>query len=185
MAKQANGVYWATYYNGATGYRIDANENACAYTATVSNTTITLHKLGKVIPAGTAVILVGDDNCITMSISNDDAENLVANDLQGVDVSTQTSSLGTGTFYVLGNKNSKFGFHEYTGNSMPARKAYLMLSVAAAHELNILFGDEATGINAVKGLSDDSGELYNLAGQRVNQSAKGIYIKNGRKVVIK
>lgn len=185
MAKQANGVYWATYYNGATGYRIDANENACAYTATVSNSTITLHKLGKVIPAGTAVILVGDDNSITMSISNDDAEHVVANDLQGVDVSTQTSSLGTGTFYVLGNKNSKFGFHEYTGNSMPARKAYLMISVAAAHELNIIFGDEATGISAVKGMSDDSGELYNLAGQRVNQSTKGIYIKNGRKVVIK
>ena len=38
----------------------------------------------------------------------------------------------------------------------------------------------------LKGLmSDDSGELFNLAGQRVNQSAKGIYIKNGRKVVIK
>ena len=186
-AKHANGAYWTTYYNGATGYKIDADENACAYTATVSGNTIKLHKLGKVIPAATAVILVCDDNSISMTVSNDEPENTVGNDLHGVDVSAQTSSLGSGKFYVLGNKNSHFGFHEYTGTSMPARKAYLLLpSSTPANELTMVFEDEdVTGVNDVRGqMSDGGGELYNLAGQRIAQPSKGLYIKNGKKVVL-
>ena len=53
--------YWTTLYRGDAGFAIVAEENACAYTATVSGSEITLHRLGKVIPQGTAVIIVGED----------------------------------------------------------------------------------------------------------------------------
>ena len=189
-ANLANGNYWTTYYNGAIGYTIDAGENACAYTATVSNTTITLHKLGKVIPAGTAVILVGDDSSIDMTASSDAAEYTVSNDLHGVDVATSTSALGTGTFYVLANKNAKFGFHEYTGASMPARKAYLLLAGSEARELTMVFEDEATGILSVHGswfTVQGSDAWYTLDGRKLSgkPTSKGLYIVNGRKEVVK
>ena len=48
-------------------------------------------------------------------------------------------------------------------------------------------GGEATGIDAVEIAADKivSGEIYNLAGQRVAQPTNGIYIVNGKKVLIK
>lgn len=43
-----------------------------------------------------------------------------------------------------------------------------------------------TGINDVRSqMEDGRGEVYNLAGQRVSQPTKGLYIVNGKKVVIK
>ncbi|MBO5583033.1 MAG: hypothetical protein J5942_00895 [Prevotella sp.] len=45
---------------------------------------------------------------------------------------------------------------------------------------------ETTGISAVKTAADSKdGEWYDLSGRRVGQPAKGIYVKNGKKVVIK
>jgi hypothetical protein len=55
-----------------------------------------------------------------------------------------------------------------------------------AHILSILF-DDATGIEKVEKDASvkENGEFFNLAGQRVAQPTKGLYIVNGKKVVIK
>ncbi len=191
-ANAAEGNYWTTFYCGEAGYRIDDNENACAYTATygVANEvgTLTLHKLGKVVPADNAVIIVGEDNAVSMT--KDDTSSAtynVDNDLRGVDDATAVSTLGTGTFYVLGNQNSHFGFHQYTGTTMAAGKAYLLVSGASApaRGFSIVF-DEADGIREVKG-GKDADAWHNLDGRRINgsPSAKGIYIHEGRKEVLK
>lgn len=42
----------------------------------------------------------------------------------------------------------------------------------------------STGINAVN-FDDADAVIYNVAGQKVNKAAKGLYIKNGKKVVVK
>ena len=44
---------------------------------------------------------------------------------------------------------------------------------------------EATGISTVKTANTGNGMIYNLAGQRVDNSYKGLVIKNGKKVVQK
>ena len=185
-AHLANGNYWTTYYNSSKGFKIADTERACAYTATYAAGTLTLHKLGKVIPANTAVVIVAEGNSISMTSCEEAAEYDVSNDLRGTDVSTSTSSLGEGTFYVLGNQNSHFGFHEYKGTTMVGRKAYLLVpGSVSASALTIVFDDGATGVNEVRSLKADvRGEYYNLAGQRVAQPTKGLYIANGRKVVI-
>ena len=62
-------------------------------------------------------------------------------------------------------------------------RAYLT-DVSGAREIN--FEDETTGLTDVSSkTSDGRGECFNLAGQRVAQPTKGLYIVNGRKVVIK
>jgi hypothetical protein len=51
---------------------------------------------------------------------------------------------------------------------------------------NFVIDGEATGINAVNGSElKVNGEYYNLAGQRVANPTKGLYIVNGKKYMIK
>lgn len=45
--------------------------------------------------------------------------------------------------------------------------------------------NETTGIEAVKSQTNKSTPIYNLAGQRVSSSAKGIVIKDGKKMVMR
>lgn len=52
-------------------------------------------------------------------------------------------------------------------------------------ELYFLGGKLETGIQAVENATAKSGAIYNVAGQRVNNVSKGIYIQNGKKVFVK
>ena len=171
-ANAAEGNYWTTFYCGEAGYRIDDSENACAYTATygVANEvgTLTLHKLGKVVPADNAVVIVGEDNAVSMTKDDTSSTTYNAdNDLRGVDEATAVSKLGTGTFYVLGNQNSHFGFHQYTGTTMAAGKAYLLVSgtSAPARSFSIVF-EGTDGIKEVKG-GKGTDVWHNLDGRRI------------------
>ena len=77
-------------------------------------------------------------------------------------------------------------FQPSSGGDLPAGKAYLNIAVSSAPVLNLNFGDDTTGIDMVKGEGFKvNGEFYNLNGQRVTQPTKGLYIVNGKKVVIK
>lgn len=57
--------------------------------------------------------------------------------------------------------------------------------------INLSYGDaDPTAVNSVKGEREEvETTLYNLAGQRINSNgsplSKGIYIKNGKKLMIK
>lgn len=74
-------------------------------------------------------------------------------------------------------------------NNMKGFRAYFQLkgNAASASSFSIDFGDgETTGIDDVRSqMSDVGGEVYNLNGQRVAQPAKGVYVVNGKKVIIK
>ena len=185
--------YWTTFYCGDTGFSFDAEENACAYTATVSGETITLHKLGKVIPAGTAVVIVGADESIGMKISTASAENIVSNDLHGVDVATALddvkSTYNADAILVLSNKSGNFGFHELTTTNVPARKAFLAIddpNPSQARQFTMVFED-ATGISSTTDYTDKAGAWFAVDGRRLSGKPikRGVYINNGKKVVIK
>ena len=195
-ASQVNGLYWTTFYCGDAGYYILEDEEAFAYTATVHDDEIILHSLGKYIPKGSAVIIAAEDNSISMKRNDYGYPDFsVDNDLKGVDVRTLKSTLdntGTGTFYVLGStaKNG-FGFHKYNADYMPARKAYLLLDggVAQASSLTMVFDNETTEIKTTDftDYTDKADTWYSLDGRKLDKqpTAKGIYIHNGRKEVVR
>ena len=97
--------------------------------------------------------------------------------------------------YALFLSDNQFWFS--TGNTkMKAFRAYFDLATAGAEyedeevaaRILMVFNDgETTGISAVlmnsEGMKND--KVYNLKGQRVAQPSKGLYIKDGRKVVVK
>ena len=200
-ARQApDGNYWTTYYNGTTGFTIDKNENACAYTATYGAGQLTLHKLGKQIPAETAVIIVAENNVVSMTAATALDDFSGTNDLHGEDYDTPVADirndLGTGTFYVLGmttvDNEQHFGFHRYAGEKMAAHKAFVLVSgsQALARSLTMVF-DEATGIESLTPDAAPKAQAadhwFTLDGRRLQAkpTVPGIYVNNGKKVVIK
>ena len=68
-----------------------------------------------------------------------------------------------------------------------AHKAYLAVANSTDAKSFYLFEENTTGIDAVQGarLNAQGMEIYNLNGQRVMNARKGIYIVNGRKVVVR
>lgn len=198
------GVNWSTFYCGDAGYRINEEEKACAYTATVDDDMITLYKLGKVIPKGTAVIIASENDDISMT--RDDvsaAEYKVKNDLHGVDLATPRTTLTANdaqTLFMLSNKNDHFGFHKFGGANVPARKAFFSVSSSEkARSFGMVFDEGTpTGVGhteITEGLARrPAGEsqstemadaIYDLQGRRIEKPKKGLYIVNGKKVVIK
>jgi len=93
--------------------------------------------------------------------------------------------------YILNKINEKVGFYKAAnGRKVGANRCYLTATnvpgAAAARGLEISFDDEVTGLNEVRGKKEEvRSDYFNLAGQRVAQPTKGLYIVNGKKVVIK
>ena len=200
-ANAANGKRWTTFYVDNAGYTIDEGEEACAYTATYNEGagTLTLHKLGtdgRNIPANTAVIVVASGNNAQVNMTVDNTLGIFEgdNDLHGVDIDKPTSTiltnLGDGTFYVLGNKNAHFGFHQFDGATMAGHKAFLLVNgdTALSHSLTMVF-DETTGITTTNYTNfTNSDDAWNsLDGRRLQgkPTKSGLYINNGKKVIIK
>lgn len=87
-----------------------------------------------------------------------------------------------GTCYVVSSNNL------YQVNSpvgMDAYRAYFQTGGGSTKSFVLDFGD-ADAINDVKSkMEDEIGEIYNLAGQRLNKAQKGVNIINGKKVLVK
>ena len=156
-----------------------------AYTATVSENTVTLTEVDD-IPANTGVVLKGDvkTHAVPVSASSSTAQgNLTGN----TSAATAYNAFDGYDLYMLAlNGEGKAQFTKVISGSVAAGKAFLKLATSSgARELNVVFADEeTTGVNEVKTQKAD-GQYFNLAGQRVAQPTKGLYIVNGKKVVIK
>lgn len=91
--------------------------------------------------------------------------------------------------YVFAKQNGELGFFNLgSPTNMPADKAYLETSsaISGARYLDIDYDDsEATGIVDVEAKSEEArGDYYDLSGRRVKNPGTGIYIVNGKKVIV-
>lgn len=189
-ANAHDGNYWTTFYCGDAGYDI-TTDGAYAYTAKYdgANSRLTLAKQGTSIPKDEAVIIVSATSPVSMTKGADGTKS-ADNDLRGVDVRTEKSTLGAGTFYILSKQNNNFGFFQYKGDYMPARKAYLLIPGGnAAPGLTMVFDDETTEIKGTDftDYTDKADAWYSLDGRQLDKqpTAKGVYIHNGRKEVVR
>lgn len=174
---------WATLY---TPYALDFSgvTGLEAYTAAVSESTVTLTKVNDV-PANTGVVLkaAAETYDIPVIASSETAKG----DLEGnATAATAFDAFDGYTLYILtkdGDNDAQF--NPMTSGSLAAGKAYLKISNATpARSLKVVFADETTGINSINADAKAEG-VYNMNGQRVANPAKGLYIVNGKKVIIK
>ena len=174
---------YATY---ATKYNVEVpnDENVKVMTVKVNdNSTITLYDVpaGKVIPANTGILVKADQGDHNFVVTSKEGTELTNNDLKAA--TTDKPSDGT-TYFALTKIGDKVGFAVVKEDvKIPAGKAYLEVSKGTAAKFFSLDG-EATGINSVKTAKAD-GAYYTLEGVKTTKPVKGLYIHNGKKIVVK
>ena len=176
-----DGNYWSTYYNATQGFTADASTTV--FQAALSGSSLTLTEVpNREIPATKAVILKSSSATITLTPAST-TETLEGNELQG----TTTSITNPGNAYVLNKTETNgVGFYKLSSTgTIGANKAYLTYSGASL--ARSFFGfDETTGIEMPTAeVIDADAVVYDLQGRRVAQPTKGLYIVNGKKVIIK
>lgn len=91
--------------------------------------------------------------------------------------------------YVLGKENGRVAMYKFASQNFAANKAYYEYNgVASSSALSFSFGGSGTtGINnaATQTGDNENGPIYDLSGRRVTSPAKGIYIRNNKKVIIR
>ena len=139
------------------------------------------------VPAGEGLYIVGDEGSYDVPATTTDM--VYSNLLKGVTTATTISPTdGDNTNFILANGSHGVGFYTLSAaGELAAGKAYLQLptaSVASVKAINVVFNDEETAIKDVEQSPNVQG-IYNLQGQQVNAPRRGLYIINGKKVIIK
>lgn len=145
-----------------------------AYVGKVNGNYLVMNAIAA-IPAQTGVVLKAAEGTYDFAVA--ESATAAESDLQG-----SVGGLAVTNALTLQNID-EVGFYGYTGATLAGFKAYLPNS-AGVKGLTLSFGDET----AVQGISTElptSRVIYSLAGQRVQKAQKGIYVVNGKKVVIK
>ena len=171
---------WATYIAPAA-IEFEANTAYVVTNASVS-TGLTLDEVTQV-PSGTPLLLKGAG--AKTAVVLDATPAAPATNLLSV---SDGSALAEGSYpYVLAKNGEGACFKQWTGamSSLEGR-VVLILDEAVATARGIFeLDDDVTAIETVKAQNVENGQYFNLAGQRVAQPTKGLYIVNGKKVIIK
>lgn len=182
---EATTITDAGYATFSSTYAVDFSESGLtAYTAKVNdgNATITLTPIeGGIVPANTGVILKGEAGNYTGVITTTDAT--VDNDLKA---NATKITGGDGSIYVLNNGTKGIGFYQLSETgTLAAGKAYLKITSNA--KAYTFVWNESTGIeeNYEFGTMNSDAATYDLSGRKVANPAKGLYIKNGKKFIVK
>ena len=138
-------------------------------------------------PANTGLLLKADAGTYKLkmeSVEGEAAANVDGNVLKGVLENTEVSA---GSF-VLMNGTQGVGFYKAASAfTVGANTAYIeaLADGEARSFIGFNFGGETTAIEGIATVKENNGEVYNLQGQRVVKATKGLYIVNGKKVLLK
>ncbi len=199
--KITDAQYGTAYYadaffmpTGATGYVAESNGNGGI---TLKET----YAEGELVPAKTALVLNAPKGNYDICLAESDAIAPTNNLLHGTTTENLTEvEGGTYKYYKLSynNEGNNLGFYWGSENGAAftngAHKAYLaiesesLLSQSRGFSLADLTHGVTTGINTTVKSATQSTFIYDLNGRRINSlngAAKGVYIMNGQKVLVK
>ncbi len=179
------------YGTCVTGCGLDFTDvtDAKAYIASGFNNSkkaIVLKQVNKVA-ANTPLIIYTTEKTnaatVRVPITTDDPDAAVAdNALVAGDGTTEWNGTAGYTYYYLASDL----FHKATSGTLQSGKAYLKVATSEAPaRLGFVFDNEASGINSVNSEIMTDNRFYDMQGRRVAQPTKGLYIVNGKKVLIK
>lgn len=160
-------------------------EGVTAYTLTYSGgDEATATDVETTIPANTPVLLNGSGEKTFAGADVDivaDAANV-----SGAMIGVFETTIVPQNSYVLQYGAEGLGFYKVATNDIVAAPLRAYLTAQAGARLGISFASETTGISTVgnEGLRNDNA-FYDLQGRQVSQPQKGLYIVNGKKVIIK
>lgn len=184
-----NDKNYATYY---LPFAAKAPEGVTAYAGTINNGNVQLTEYANgVIPANKGVVLVSDTKT-TATFTLTDASDVVTeqtNELTGVLTNTELNSVvNSDQVRIFSKKDNVAGFYKPNSGitSLAANKAYIMAPANEGALVLNFAGGEVTGINqATINATEANAPIYDLTGRRVAKAVKGIYVKNGKKFIVK
>lgn len=177
---------WSTL---VLGFNAEIPDGVEAYAvSSTGNDYAKLTQITGVLAAGEAVVLKNTGTyqfAYTTTTPTEVENNLLEGTLFDINISQNA--------YVLSKSTSGVGFYkavlnqaEGTAFKNNANKAYLPIEEASeANVLRFFFGDSETAVESVEGEDENAkAVVYDLAGRRVQNAQKGVFVVNG-KVVIK
>ena len=187
IATKVSDIGYSTLSYPLCNLDFSANNNLKLFTVKVNNgnQSVTTQEVeSKVLPSQEAALIKAPQGIYAASIA-DNAASLSDNDL----IPCTHLMTGNDNIYVLNKVNNKVGFFKLNNEGrLSAGKGYLLIggtlvkSMADEGEL-----DETTDISHIyeNGQSSQKAIIFDLAGRRIEKPANGIYIVNGKKVLIK
>ena len=170
--------------------------DATVYTVGVNENKLSLNEVkGNQVPANTGV-LVQSNKADAMYVYIESAPAIEGNLLRA-SVTDQTTTGSDDTkeykYYMLSynkdNENLGFYWGENDGAAFTSKAGRAYLAVEKTNEVAAVKGfslsDMETGISQVCGSAANKGVIYDLQGRRVERAVRGLYIMNGRKVMVK
>ena len=182
---------WTTYYNNYSK-TFSVPDGLKAYT--VTNVTApadgqsgTIEVADQQVIAPNTPMLIYNEGATTTSykitVADDQTITGTASEFKGVDADFAIPNDGKLRYVLVDGV-----FLRTTGGTLPAYRCYLELgsTAAGARSFSIAVGGNTTAIETV-GITtlEGEGQWYDLQGRRVMQPQKGIYIRNGKKVVVR
>ena len=177
-------------------YPLDfSGDDMKAYTATVGGSTATFIRVQKV-PAYTPILVkyssVADNTTPVNFCNAADADDLSGTTnllVAGTGAAVETTPTEGTTNFVLttGDAGASYGFYYANGRTVATNRAYLSVPATLSRSLILKFDDETTGIDTVigEGAIVINSDYFDLQGRRTAKPLKGLYIKNGKKIIIK
>ena len=139
------------------------------------------------IPANTGVVLRGEPGTYDVQLATSTVSAITGNLLVGVTTVDEYECKSANQYVLTYHEGTGLVFAQ-TSSAVPAQvqygQAYLQWTATAGSRLRLSFG-ESTGISNIEAETTNDGVIYNLRGQRVENPTKGLYIINGKKVIIK
>ena len=184
---------WATF---SSNMPVDLSSvtGLTAYTVTgVSGETVEISPVSGIVPANTGLLLNGAADTYSIPTTSEAGAALGTNLLKAA-TGEVVGAIDGYTRYVLSEDEGKAVFqciwNDKEGTdvrpTIPVGKAYLEVPISSGARNILTIGSETTGINNVEHAGQFTfGTVYNMAGQRVSQPTRGLYIMNGKKVVVK
>lgn len=139
------------------------------------------------VAARTAMLVKGNTNTeFSFAVAASGTSYTASNAFKAGDATTAESGLSSGTGpynYILNDDK----FKAANGQTVGTNKAYLQLSAPANPARVLIFPeDDDTGISEIEATRNVGNEkFYNLSGQRIANPTKGLYIVNGKKIVVR
>lgn len=159
-------------------------EGVKAYYVSAKGTEATMTAIdAQAIPANQGVILTSESGeaATMVPAASETAATITGNQLGHSAGAAMSLTAGEG--YILGNGTEGTAFYPCKAGSLPINKAYLLGNGENAIVMN--FGNAVTGINTIAAPASAKAPIFDLSGRRVVKATKGLYIQNGKKVIVK
>lgn len=173
---------WATL---VSAYDVTLPDEFKAYVVTgMEGDVITLEEVTTALKGGVPYLINAPETQGSFEMTQTTGAPTPTTNLLRISDAETSGTSESSNVYVLANKEEGVGFYRWTGGLLGTGRVYLLGDTSALSNF-YGFDDGTTGIESIENGKWKIDNYYDLSGRRVEKPTKGIYIVNGKKVIVK